>query len=151
MDYKNILSSAVVLLAAGFLVHGYPAAQAEIGPMVANGSNPLVHATGTSSGVLFSAPSDQLIVISDLIITASGSNGWQPCVGSVELSTSSASLGYFRMTADNASNEGASHVGTIVSHAFAGGLPVPSGEQVSIAISGNCTVNYVVAGYYARQ
>jgi|GEM_PF-4907290 len=151
MDYRNTLSAAALVVAVGFLVHGYPTANADIGPVVATGANPLVHATGSASGSIFTAPSDQILVVSDIILTASGASGWQPCSSSVELSTPSGDLALFRMTADSTANEGASHPGSTVSHSFAGGLPVASGEQVSIAISGSCTVNYVISGYHAHQ
>jgi hypothetical protein len=151
MDYRNILSASVLVAAAGFLLHGYPNANAEIGPTVSTGTNPLVHATGSASGTLFTAPSDQLIVISDVILTASGSNGYQPCTSSVLISSQNGDFARFLLTADTSSNEGSSHPGTTISHSFAGGIPVEPSEQVSISISGNCSVNYVISGYHAQQ
>ena len=150
MSNKNILSIAVVIFACTLLIHGYPKANADIGPTISSHVNPLVYATGTSSGTLFSAPNDQIIVISDIILTASGANGWQPCVSSVELSTSSGAIAYFQMTSDSTANEGSSHSGSTVSHSFSGGIPVPEGEQVSISIGSGCTVNYVISGYHAH-
>ena len=151
MDFRNILSAAMLVVAFGFIFHGYPNANAEIGPAVSAGSNPLVSVTGSTSGTLFTAPGDQMIVISDLILTVSGSNGYQPCTASVAItSQASGDIATFLMTADTSSNEGSSHSGSTIAHSFAGGLPVPPSDQISISISGNCSVNYVVAGYHAQ-
>ena len=147
--HRNILSVAILILATAFLVHGYPKAVA--GPSVNLGSNPLVSAAGNSGSALFTAPSDQLIVITDVILTASGSNSYQPCVSTVIISSSSgAQLGVFEITADTNSNESSSHPSGTISHAFAGGIPLPAGEQASISMSGNCSVKYVVSGRYTN-
>ena len=58
-------------------------------------------------------------------------------------------LAQFQITADTNANEASSHPGGTISHSFAGGLPVMVNEEVSIGISGSCTVNYVVAGKYS--
>ena len=149
MMHRNILSGSVFVLALAFLVHGYPKASA--GPSVNLGANPLISAAGGSSATLFSAPSDQLITITDIILTASGSNGYHSCTSSVDISSSSgATLAAFQITADTVSNEGSSHSGGTISHSFAGGIPLPAGEQASISISGSCTVKYVVSGRYTN-
>ena len=147
MNYQKILSLAALILSVAFVVHGYPNASAE--PSVNLGSNPLVSAAGSSNGVLFTAPADQLIVLTDIIVTASGANGYHSCISTVSISTSTGrTLAKFQVTSDTYSNEGSSHAGGGVSHSFAGGLPVMVNEEVSISISGGCTVNYVVAGRY---
>ena len=147
MNYQKILSLAALILSLAFVVHGYPNASAE--PSVNLGSNPLVSASGSSNGVLFTAPADQLIVVTDVIITASGSSSYNSCISTVLMSTSAGrTLAKFQVTSDTTSNEGSSHAGGGVAHSFAGGLPVMVNEEVSISISGSCTVNYVVAGRY---
>ena len=151
MDFRNILSTAVLVATFGFLYHGYPQAKAEIGPTVSLGGNPLISATGSTSGSLFSAPSDQMVVVSDIILTSSGSNGYQPCVSSVAIDSQFAGeIATFIVTADSNGNEGSSHPGSTISHSFAGGLPVAPSDQVSITIAGNCSVNYLISGYHAR-
>ena len=149
MTYQKILSLAALILSIAFVVHGYPAASAE--PSTNLGSNPLVSASGSSNGVLFTAPADQLIVLTDVIVTASGSAaGFHSCISTVSMSTSTGrTLAKFQITSDTASNEGSSHAGGTISHSFAGGIPVMVNEEVSISISGSCTVNYVVAGRYS--
>ena len=151
MKMHSPLQIAALILAISFLIHGYPTANANIGPVVSGQTNPLIYATGSSSGTLFNAPADRIIVISDIVLTASGSrSGSQPCVSTVEISTTSDTLSYFQMTSDSSSNEGASHSGSTLSHAFAGGIPVAMNEQVSISISGSCTVNYLISGYHGH-
>ncbi|MAA78832.1 MAG: hypothetical protein CL916_06195 [Deltaproteobacteria bacterium] len=147
MTHQKVLSLAALVLSVAFIVHGYPNASAE--PSINLGSNPLVSAAGNSSGVLFTAPSDQLIVVTDIIITASGSNSYHPCVSTVSMTTSTGTtLAQFQITADTNASESSSHPGGNISHSFVGGLPVMVNEEVSIGMSGNCTVNYVVAGKY---
>ena len=149
--YRNILSCAVLILSIGFVFHGYPNARAYNGPSVNLGNNPVVSMGGSSAGTLFTAPSDQMIVISDIVLTASGSSSWQPCTSDVEInSQAGTTLGSFKMTSDSNGSEGATHGGSTISHAFVGGIPVPAGENVTIAISGNCSVRYLVSGYYAQ-
>ena len=147
MTHHTILSLAACIFALAFFVHGYPNASAD--PSVNLGSNPLVSASGSSSGVLFTAPSDQLIVVTDVIVTASGSSSYNPCISTVSMTTSTGkTLAKFQITADTNAAGGASHPGGNITHSFAGGLPVMVNEEVSISISGSCTVNYVVAGRY---
>ena len=137
-----------MIFAIAFFVHGYPKAIAA--PSINLGSNPLVSTAGSSNRILFSAPSDQVIVVTDTIITASGANNYSPCTSTVSMTTSTGrTLGLFQITSDTNSSEGASHPSGTISHSFAGGLPVLAGEQLSIAIAGSCTVNYVVGGKYS--
>ena len=147
MTHRTILSLTALVFALAFVVHGYPKASAE--PSVNLGSNPLLSKAGSANGVLFTAPSDQLIVVTDIIVTASGSSSYNPCISTVSMTTSTGrTLAQFQLTADTNANEGSAHPGGNISHSFAGGLPVMVNEEVSIGISGSCTVNYVVAGRY---
>ena len=147
MSPQSTLSLTTLIASIAFLIHGYPQAVAE--PTVNMGSNPLVSAAGTSSGVLFSAPSDQLIVVKDVVLTASGSSGYNSCASTVTLSTSTGrTLAKFQVTSDSIANEGSTHAGGGVFHSFESGIPVMVNEEASIAISGSCTVNYVIAGQY---
>ena len=152
-DCKQLLSLAVVLMAGAFFVRSFQPAHALHGPMISGGTNPVVAAAGTTSGTLFTASADQMIVISDVILTATGSNGYHnACVSTVDITTSSGiTLGSFLVSADDYSYGGNTASPANVVHAFGGGLPLPASESAEITIAGSCTVRYTVSGYYARQ
>jgi len=131
---------------------GYPA-----GAAVSYGANPLMSVGGSagSSTLAFTAPSDQQVVVTDVVLTATGYYGsYSPCNSAVTLTTSGGeTLGSFQMTSNTTPNAARNFTPTTVQHTFGSGLPVPAGEDLSISAStgsGSCTVRYTLSGYYAQ-
>jgi hypothetical protein len=154
MNNSNLLVTAILFVSLGILLQGFSDAKAQIGPSTSFANNPVVSAAGDSSGTLFTAPANHQIVITDVVLTASGNNGNSyACISTTTLTTSTGTLlGQFQITADTYqgnSYNGQTSPSNIV-HTFASGLPVPTGETVDISITGNCTVNYTISGYHAH-
>jgi len=133
------------------------------GSTVSYGSNPIVAMGGGDgsyaafSTTLATAPSDQQIIISDVII----STGWpalnQDCMSSVKIETSGGDVlasfvlvGVLEMTASYATQPSS------ISHAFSGGLPVPAGDDLIVSHASIdsafrlCGIAYTLSGYYAE-
>ena len=123
-------------------------------PTTNTGTNPIVSAAGGSSGTLLVAPSDQMIVISDVVLSATGNNGNDnSCVSHIQISISSGDIiGDFRVSSDGYDGRavGGQHTPSNIVLSFRSGLPVPVSETASISISGQCSVSYTISGYYAK-
>jgi hypothetical protein len=134
---------------------GYPT-----GTVISTGSNPVVAQGGhlayhDDEHTLFTAPADQNIVLTDVVLT--GGNTTYDCRGQsrVTLKTSSELvLGIFAV--DQRASV-SSQTGIIVVH-YESGLPVPAGESVLIRTDGNYAscpasyhyVDYSISGYLAQ-
>ena len=93
MNNSNIFATATLFVSLGFLFQGYSDARAQIGPSTSFAYNPVVSAAGDSSGTLFTAPANHQIVITDVVLTASGNSGsGYACISTATLSTSTGSL-----------------------------------------------------------
>lgn len=118
------------------------------------GSNPVVAVAGNSDDTLFTAPSDQLIIISDVLLSAVGNNGLSNgCTSRVQITLSSGTvIGDFRLAADqyDAYSVGGQHTPSNILHSFRAGLPIPQSQSASISISGTCSVSYTISGFYAK-
>jgi hypothetical protein len=123
-------------------------------PTISTGSNPIVSAAGGSSGTLFVASADQMIVISDVVLSATGNNGNDSsCVSHIQILLSSGDIiGDFRLSSDGYDGRavGGQQAPSNIMHSFRSGLPVPASETASISISGQCSVSYTISGYYAK-
>lgn len=144
--WKNILALSALICSVRFLMDGILPASASFGPMVMSGTNPIVSKGGTRSynaaaETLFTAPIDQVLIITDIDFTVYyGSDGCYPT-----LSTSSGEvLGSWFVRQDE---------NMVISKSS--GLLVPAGE--SLIISGSCNgytsqrLYYSISGYYAVQ
>jgi hypothetical protein len=134
---------------------GYPA-----GSVISTGSNPIVAMGGRlaysgDSHTLFTAPADQNIVVTDVVLT--GVSTTYDCRGQsrVTLATDSTSnLANYSVDQRAQSN---SRAGAIVMH-YESGLPIPAGESLYIQTEGNYQscgtyhhhVDYSVSGYLAQ-
>jgi hypothetical protein len=139
-----------VLALGSATADGYPS-----GAAVGYGQNPIVAQGGSLSGGsvdIFVAPPDQVIVVTDLLLSTSGSDGYSPCIPVVELNTSGGQLlGRFRIASYTAYVSTVNFTPANVSHSFVSGLPVPPGETLTISgATGVCTVDFSVSGYYAQ-
>ena len=128
--------------------------QAWASPTTNTGINPIVSSAGGTSGTLFVAPSDQIIVISDVVLSATGNNGNDnSCVSHIQISISSGDIiGDFRLSSDGYDGRavGGQQTPSNIMHSFRSGLPVPVSETASISISGQCSISYTISGYYAK-
>ncbi len=139
-----------VLALGSATADGYPS-----GAAVGYGQNPLVAQGGSLSGdsvEVFTAPSDQVIVVTDLLISTSGSDGYAACTPVVELNTSGGQLlGRYRIASYTSYVSAVNFTPANVSHSFVSGLPVPPGETLTISgATSTCTVDFSVSGYFAQ-
>jgi hypothetical protein len=142
---------------------GYPA-----GAAVSMGTNPIVSNGGAlndgSSTPLFTAPIDQDLIITDIILT-SHSNMECKRAHRTELSVVSGGVLAHFMTSSTTSRQYYdydSSSGGSVQHTFGSGLRVLAGETVNMAVfqaatqgsgcgsPGSYGVHYAISGYYAR-
>ncbi|MAA77789.1 MAG: hypothetical protein CL916_00900 [Deltaproteobacteria bacterium] len=143
--WKNIVALAFLILSVRVLLDGVSPASASLGPMVVSGSNPIVSKGGSrthnaAEETLFTAPSDQLLIITDIDFTVYyGNSGCYPT-----LKTSSGDiLGKWFVREDE---------NMVISKSS--GLIIPAGE--SLILSGTCghsynNLYYAISGHYAVQ
>ena len=154
MDYRNTLAFGFVLLCGAVFATSLKSAAAfPQGPSVSYGSNPVLSVGGSVSSAgttLFTAPSDQMIVISDLLLTMNHYS----CSSTISLVTSS---GETLATVDlHSFYESVNHYSrtnsqpTSIQHSFRSGLPISPGDSIEIVESGGCDVAYTVSGYYSH-
>lgn len=135
-------------------------------PNVSYGQNPSVSIGGTAYGgeskVLLTAPSNQDILIQDLILT-SYSNVKCRRNHKSELTLSSGPiLGQFETSSSVYNGTHGNSTGLSIQHSFSGGLHIPAGESISIIVTDtgwygdNCGsstsygVRYMLSGIYTQ-
>lgn len=154
MKFDKLFGIAAIIFALGYFMSSLPSAEAyPQGPSVSLGSNPIFSMGGDSSGTLLTVPSDQSIVISDVVLGASGSgSNRNACTGVVNiLNSSNTILASFRLSSDTSPYYSSqSNIAGQLSHQFGSGILVQPNDSLSIDISGNCTINYTISGYYAQ-
>ena len=154
MNHRNTLAIGFVLLCGSVFVtslksaYGFPQ-----GPSISSGSNPVLAIGGSISSTtttLFTAPADQMIVISDLLLTMNHYS----CSSTISLTTSS---GETLSTSDlHSFYENYAHYSrtnsqpTSIQHSFNSGLPISPGDSLEITESGGCTISYTISGYYTH-
>jgi hypothetical protein len=112
---------------------GYPA-----GAAVSMGENPLWTVGGnTDSTTVISAPEDQDMVITDLILSI----GYNTQGRAILTASSGPVLGEFYLESYNS-------IERHVRHAFASGIRIPRGE--SVTLTGDTRTYYSISGYYAQ-
>jgi len=128
----------VLAFALGIAVSSKPASGYPAGPVISYGANPLWTLGGnTGSTAIISAPADQDMVITDLILSPGYST-----LGVATLTASSGTvMGQFYL-------QSYSSIERHVRHAFAGGIRIPRGE--SVTLTSDTTVYYSISGYYAQ-
>ena len=127
------------------------------GPNVSMGSNPLFSYGGkvnNSQIALFTAPSSQSMVVTDLILSMKNSN----CLSTVELTTSGGDLlssidlhSRYVMSGNGYAASATQTSPSLVQHSFSSGIPLALGETLEMNENGGCDVSYTVSGYYAHQ
>ena len=126
---------------------GYPA-----GAAVSYGANPVVSVGGLiddATITLISAPADQDLVITDLLLTMYVGN----CNSSITLTNSAGdTVAQVRLKGvEHRGGDDAAHWLSSVEHSFKSGIPVPAGENLNMTEGGSCDVAYTASGYYARS
>ena len=123
---------------------GYPASA------VSSGSNPVWSAGGVVVGgeypVIVEAGESRVAIVSDVLFTTAGN-----CYDMrFALRTGEEDLASFRLSTDNYGS--VQHPPTAIAHTFGSGVPVPSGETLSLftTFSSACSVSYTITGYYAQ-
>ena len=124
---------------------GYPA-----GAAVSMGANPIWSkggAVGTLPGeAVITAPVGSDVIVTDVVLSYRDSN----CYPTVYLSNGAgeelARFAFFlNMDSDKA------HQPTNIQHAFKSGVPLDSGDTLTISQSASCsTLSYTLSGYYAQ-
>ena len=129
---------------------GYPATAVSLGanPVVAKGGYAVASGTATP----FTAPEDQSIVVTDVVLTIYGSKGSvEPCNNRLSLDTSAGTIAEFRLTSDTYHN-GTYLQPTSVSHTYSSGLPLVPGDTLVVTNHGShCDISYSLSGYLAQH
>ena len=135
-------------------------------PNVSYGQNPSVSIGGTAYGgenkTLLTAPSSQEIIIQDLILTSYSNVKCRRNHKSELILSSGAILGQFETSSSVYNGTHGNSTGLSIQHSFSGGLRIPAGESISIAITDtgsygdNCGssssygVRYMLSGVYTQ-
>ena len=141
--------------------------QALPGTSIGYGQNPLVSIGGSAydgeTKILFNAPSNQDIIIKDLILTSFSNINCKRAHKSELILGSGAVLGQFETSNGSYNNsDNTMSNGLSIQHAFGGGLRVPAGDTLTFVVTqsggeGYCPnntsygVRYMVSGYYAQM
>jgi hypothetical protein len=163
---------ATLAIALGFTLASSEAVGYPAGSAISFHENPVVSIGGTAySGeaakILLTAPGDQDLVITDLVLTSTSSPSCQRTHKSEFSTSGGAILGQFETnsgyTKTYGSAWGASNPGRAVAHTYNSGLRVAAGETLYLGIVqtgsytiGGCDtvgshgVRYSVSGYHAQ-
>jgi hypothetical protein len=115
---------------------------------ISMGTNPLWNNGGnlsTGSTDIITAPADQDVVVSDLILTY----GCMDCSPRVSLFVDGTSVGSFRYYQVKDYYFDAVQSPYPIQHGFRSGLHVPAGSTLSMTIDSH-DVDYTLSGYYAQ-
>ena len=156
MDHRQTLSIGFVILSLAVLVKSLSTATAFSGPSVSFAGNPIISKGGIiSSGteLVMTAPSDQSIVITDLLLSMNSSN----CSSNIELANDSGTvLAAVKSYSSVINVSGSGNARAAFSpaaqtqHAFKSGLPLDPGDSIHITESGNCSIAYTLSGHHAQ-
>jgi len=151
------LGCTLTALVGGGEAVGYPA-----GPAVSLGSNPVVSVSNTLDGagseLALTAPGDQALIITDVVLTMNDTGS--QCRGNVRviLNAGETELARFGLGMTNETRAYTSWEPTLVASLQSGLLVDPGAElyvSTSVPYVDNCSsgtfdVNYTLSGYYAQ-
>lgn len=148
---SSLLMSGSIFLYTISLILGSAQALPQ-GPSISTGSNPLFTFGGTisnGSSLVLTAPSDQLMVVTDVILTMNSNS----CASNVAFTDSNGTtLSQFKLHSYNhlGSYRAAQSEPSSIQHAFNSGIAIGTGSSLTLAESGSCNVAYTLSGYYAH-
>ena len=163
------LSTVIALCLGMSLMYIYTNQKAVALPTssVGYGQNPVVAIGGTAySGetkTLFTAPSDQDIIVTDLVLSSYSPMSCKRNHKSELILTSGAILGQFETHSSISRGSYSSSVGMSIQHAFSSGIRIPAGDSLTIFVtetgydgascggSSSYGVRYMVSGYNAQM
>ena len=163
------LSTAITLCLGMSLMYIYTHQKAVALPTSSDGygQNPLVSIGGTAySGetkLLFTAPSDQDIIVTDLVLSSYSPMTCKRNHKSEIILSSGGILGQFETHSSISRGSYSSSGGLSIQHAFSSGLRIPAGDSLTIVVTetgvdgGGCGgsssygVRYMFSGYHAQM
>ena len=121
---------------------------------VSGSNNPIFAFGGTTAAsatsTLTTAPSDQRMIITDVVITIAGQGSYTPCTNRVNIQTGNGNMADFVLVSDTNYNDYYLRP-TQISHSYRSGIPVEPGDILGITNhGGTCTISYSLSGYYAK-
>ena len=144
MDYRNLFGIASIILSIAVLILSFNTANAiPQGANISIGSNPVASFTSTnctSGDTVVSVPSDQILVITDIIIGGYYGEDVQLKTGTGTLLGQFKSVNGYSQAAYNHFLEGRFY-------SLRSGIVVPSGEDLVLYCGSN---SLTVSGYYAH-
>lgn len=121
---------------------------------VSTSSNPIFayggETTASSTSTLATAPADQKMIITDVVITMVGrASGRDPCTNRVSIQTGAGNIAEFVLASDTYYGDYYMRP-TQVSHSYRSGLPIAPSDSFGITNHGSyCTISFSLSGYYA--
>ena len=122
---------------------------------VSTASNPIFAFGGqtaaSSTSTLATAPADQRMIITDIVITLSGrGNQSDPCSNRVSIQTGVGNMAEFMLVSDTFYGDYYLRP-TQVSHSYNSGIPIEPNDSFGITNHGSyCAISYSLSGYYAK-
>jgi hypothetical protein len=150
---KQYITTVGSMVLGGILTLQFvPIGQAQIGPSTSYGSHPYESYSGditSSSTNIMVAPSDNAFLLTDVIITQTESTSGF-CGGLILFYADSTPIGHFRIASSVDGNAGWGQ--GLISHAFAGGLPIDAGQTLSVQSQNFfcANISYTVSGRYIQ-
>ena len=133
---------------------GYPA-----GAAVSLGTNPVWSTGGSvvpdgSASSVITAPADQDLIVTDVVLTGHGYDSQRNCNFRVGLDTDAAvRLASFQIDTCDASDNSHNQTAGSIQHAFSRGIPLEPGESLNIVwtyVNIGCDLDWTISGYQAE-
>ena len=100
-----------------------------------------------TTATLLTAPADQALIITDVVLTTTGGRSWTPYDTRVSVDTDAGAIAEYMLVTDTSNSGDGLYISPVqVSHAYQSGLPVPPGTTVGITNHGDTDVSYSVSG-----
>ena len=167
---QHLISTSLAFLlgATAILFYSQQKADAALpGSAISYGQNPVTSIGGTAydgeTKVLFTAPADQDIIVTDLILTSYSDMDCKRNHKSEIILGSGAVLGQFETHSSISRGSYSSSAGLAVQHAFSSGVRIPANDTLTFVVTqtgadGSCSgtganygVRYMLSGYYAQM
>ena len=139
--WKFALAVLVAVVLNPLTAHAHP-----MGSMVSKGSNPIVNVGGSRTegpGIetVFTAPSDQDVVVTDIIFSTEAGALVRP---TLKLDTSGTIVGQYFVFGANYASGGLIHL------SLQTGIRIPAGESLQLEHDSWSHLHYAFSGYYTQ-